>query len=343
MQRLNSFTKEELDRLTFKRKGETKLGEKIQIFESGKYSKLEEYKKKGAKFAVIGIPESIGIIGNDGVSGAERSYAAFLQAFLNIQSNRFLNGKEFVLFGNIKTEALQERASQLNANSDYYHQKLHVLCDELDELVYPVIQEIIELGLTPIIIGGGQNNAFPILKGVSTAHKLKKGLNCVNMDAQSDFRSLEGRHSGNGFSYAKQNGFLNKYAVFGLHESANPEYMLKAMGGDETIHYQFLEQITYLDKRLVESIGFVFHEMIPCGVELDLGAIRMMPSSALAPSGFSLEQARHYVRKCAEGLNVAYLHLAEGAPNNEQEEALVGKSLAYLVADFAKASLSKEV
>ena len=343
MQELNFFTKEQLHGFAKARKGETKLGEKINLYEPSNVRKLEEQKKKGARFAILGIPESIGALGNFGRSGSETAFNAFLNGFLNIQSNRFLSGKEFVLFGEIKTEKLQEKASQLKDGSDFYHQKLHVLCDELDELVSRVIQHITALGLTPIVIGGGQNNTFPILKGVSAAHKLKKGLNCINMDAQADFRSLEGRHSGNGFSYAKQHGYLNKYAVFGLHENYNPEYMLKTMGADETIHYQFLEQITYLDKRLIESIGFVYHDVIPSGVELDLKAVRMMPASITSPSGFSLEQARHYVRKCAEGLNVAYLHLSEAAPQNPFEEEVVGKALAYLVTDFVKASLEKGI
>ena len=85
MQRLNSFTKEELDRLTFKRKGETKLGEKVNVYEPERRSKLEEQKKKGARFAVLGIPESIGVLGNYGASGTEKSYQAFLKFFLNIQ------------------------------------------------------------------------------------------------------------------------------------------------------------------------------------------------------------------------------------------------------------------
>jgi arginase family enzyme len=32
-------------------------------------------------------------------------------------------------------------------------------------------------------------------------------VNAINFDAHSDFRILEGRHSGNGFSYAYEEGF----------------------------------------------------------------------------------------------------------------------------------------
>ena len=75
---------------------------------------------------------------------------------------------------------------------------------------------------------------------------------------------------------------------------------------------------------------------VSLGVELDMDAIIDMPSSAFTPSGFSLEEARKYVIKCAKSKKAAYLHLPEAAPKNEREEAIVGKALAYLVSDFIK-------
>jgi formiminoglutamase len=59
-----------------------------------------------------------------------------------------------------------------------------------------------------------------------------------------------------------------------------------------------------------------------------------MPSSAYTPSGFSVENARNYIRKLAHHKKCVYLHLPEGAPTNIQEEKIVGKTLAYLVWDF---------
>jgi formiminoglutamase len=72
------------------------------------------------------------------------------------------------------------------------------------------------------------------------------------------------------------------------------------------------------------------------GLELDMDAIIGMPSSAFTPSGVTLEQARYYVRKMSSNLPIAYLHLPEASPQNDQENKLVGKSLSYLVSDFIK-------
>ena len=76
------------------------------------------------------------------------------------------------------------------------------------------------------------------------------------------------------------------------------------------------------------------------GVELDLDAIAYMPSSAFSPSGMSVEEARTYILQMAKSGNVRYLHLPEAAPKTEKEDAIVGKTLAYLVSDFIKSNQS---
>jgi formiminoglutamase len=43
-----------------------------------------------------------------------------------------------------------------------------------------------------------------------------------------------------------------------------------------------------------------------------------------------------YIRKMARNKKVGYLHLPEAAPKNEQDDKIVGKTLAYLVSDFIK-------
>jgi formiminoglutamase len=57
-----------------------------------------------------------------------------------------------------------------------------------------------------------------------------------------------------------------------------------------------------------------------------------MPSSAFSPSGFSIEQARWYLRTLIQP-ETRYIHLTEGAPTTTLEEKTVGKTLAYLVSD----------
>lgn len=336
---LRIFHQNDLKPMLSIRKGETKLGEKVKTLRKNEtLNALKGYAAGGCRFAVIGIPESVGPLANKGRAGAENAWEPFLNAFLNVQSNRFLDGSDILLLGALDLDSIQARATGMKPNTAFYDQKLHMLCAEVDDLVQPVVHAVVNAGLVPVVIGGGHNNAFPLLAGTAEALGRKRGVNAINMDAHADFRSLEGRHSGNGFSYAKERGVLQKYFAFGLHQSYNSENLIIAMENTRNVSFQFMDDITYLDQALMKAIEYVHDEYVPCGIELDMDAIRMMPSSAITPSGFSLEQARHFVRKCAKSLKIAYLHLPEAAPQTGQEERLVGKALSYLVCDFIKAS-----
>ncbi|OEK04333.1 formimidoylglutamase [Roseivirga misakiensis] len=332
---LKSLTYSELAKIVNHRTGEIKLGEQVLTLDSSDLSELDAIKAKGVKFCLLGIPESIGVIGNGGKTGTENAWWTFLNAFLNIQSNRFLSGEAFVVLGEVDVRKLQVDLDQTDTN------EARLLCERVDEMVYPIITAIVKSGLIPIVIGGGHNNAYPLLKGVAMGLNLNDGMNAINLDAHADFRSLEGRHSGNGFSYAKQHGFLNNYSAFGLHQSYNSESLLKSMDETGGVDYTFLEDIEDFEASLNETIAS-YKNQGSWGVEVDMDAIKMIPSSAISPSGVTLEQARFFVRKCAENLMVKYLHLPEAAPTNSLEERMVGKALSYLVADFAKAYLQKK-
>jgi formiminoglutamase len=194
--------------------------------------------------------------------------------------------------------------------------------------------------MIPILIGGGHNNAFPLLMGSSRA--FKDSLNAINCDPHADFRPLEGRHSGNGFSYAMNEGALNKYFILGLHQNYNSKsiyQMFKRFNKDEVkISWTYFDNWIYGKSSLKQDIetGIQFVKDKKVGLELDMDSIAYMPSSALGPSGIQLNEARVYITECATNLDVAYLHLTEAAPENSLEEKIVGKSLSYLVCDFIK-------
>lgn len=338
---IKRFTGEEALRLTKVRKGEVKVGERIYTQTSEGLRSLDTFRDKGVRFCLLGIPECIGVMGNNGNPGAENGWKAFITNFLNIQSNRFLSGSEFLVLGEVEVSDLQKQAIESDKTSTDFTQKMHELCERLDLLISPVIRTVIEAGLVPIVIGGGHNNAYPILKGASQSLENERGIHCINLDAHADYRALEGRHSGNGFSYAKNDGFLDKYFAFGLHQSYNGEHMLKVLDSTDNVNYCFIEDMENPRQDLNNALKFVHDENVPCGIELDMDAIGMMPSSAISPTGFSLEQARAFVRSSVEMLDVAYLHLPEAAPLNDVESRIVGKALVYLVADFAKAVIKK--
>jgi formiminoglutamase len=64
-----------------------------------------------------------------------------------------------------------------------------------------------------------------------------------------------------------------------------------------------------------------------------MDAIKQMASSAISPSGFSLQQAREYVSYFSRLKNCQYIHICEGAPTREMHYNQVAKALSYLVGD----------
>ena len=291
------------------REGETKLGQK--------FSNLPK-----AKYVIIGIEESVGPRANKGRKGAENGFNAFLSSFLNMQSNESLIGDDIHVLGRITTQNVLE-------------DNLCEIVEELDAFLVDILHAYLSKDQIPIVIGGGHNNAYPLMK--FSYERFRESIQVVNFDAHADYRLIEGRHSGNPFSYAYKDGFLKKYYVLGLHQRYNSQQILNDLRRDGhyfTFHEAYIfGEHNYLDdfKTLNDTLSQV-DEYI--GIELDMDTIERMPSSAYSPVGISIEIARVYIRQMSKQKNIAYLHLPEGAPTNELENRIVGKTLAYLVSDF---------
>lgn len=333
-------TREFLLRKTHERAGELKIGQSIACLSNGdNLDDLSKYVDGGIKYALIGIPESVGIKANFGRSGAERAWNCFLNNFLNMQSNRYMTGGDIICLGHIYTDELQAEADRLEYGSQDYIVRLRELCAKLDDIVYPIIEQVVSAGLIPIVIGGGHNNVYPILKGINNIANYKSGINCINCDPHADFRALEGRHSGNGFSYAFEHGYLKNYFIIGLHESYNSEAMLKTMDKNSSLGYSLFDTPSDFKSQLDKGIAFFEGKTNAMGLELDLDSIGGMSASAFTPSGITVEQARSYIYSVTKKYKPIYLHLSEGAPTSQlQEQTFVGKSLAHFVSDFIKAS-----
>ncbi len=330
MNLLKIYSEKHIETFLKKRAGETKFGEKVGIVEN-----LNELKNHPAKFVLLGIPEDIGVRANFGNAGTSKAWTAALGSLLNIQSNHLTNAENVILLGEIDCEKQMQQAEKISKSGEYSVEKLGDLVAQVDHKVALVIKAIIEAGKFPIIVGGGHNNSFGNLKGTSQA--LKKPLNCINLDAHSDFRTLEHRHSGNGFSYAFEEGFLDKYFLFGLHRNYTSQGIFDTIENkSERIKFNLFEDIS-IQKKLTFSEALQQAEDFCCnenfGIELDLDAIKMMGSSAISPSGFSVNKARQFVSYFSKNKNAIYLHICEGSPTAEVFPNQVGKAISYLVSD----------
>jgi formiminoglutamase len=171
-------------------------------------------------------------------------------------------------------------------------------------------------------------------------------VNCINLDVHSDYRKLEGRHSGNGFRYAQEEGYLQQYSILGLHENYTPENILQDLQQHPGIQFSTWEDIFLREKlnfaqALEQSIAFTQREGNRVGIELDVDCIENVLSSALTPSGISTQQARYYLYQTAQRCEIAYLHICEAASSLENglENRSTGKLLSYLLSDFVKGYL----
>ena len=331
MAELKYYTWEEILKLTSSRPGETKLGEGIEI-----YSSIDEIPESESKFVLLGICEDLGVRANLGVGGTYTAWQQALKALVNVQFTEKLS--PLSLLGYLDFEEEREKAAYLDPNNPEDLKRLREMVGEVDEAVVRVVAEIFAAGKKPIIVGGGHNNAYPIIKAF--AQSRTEHVNVINLDAHADFRALEGRHSGNGFSYAFHENHLHKYAVIGLHENYNAARMVEELKAHpERIQFQFqesfLRETTSFDKAFAEALNFTQGN---CGLEIDLDCISGTLSSAISPAGFSLQQVRELVYQTMP-FKMSYLHIAEGASvlDDGRKSDLTGKAIAYLITDFIKA------
>ncbi len=322
---------------------EQKLGEKIIVAGSDWQKSLKE---KGVKFVIIGIAEDIGVRANHGRPGAASAFKPAVDSFLNQQANMFLPAEKICLLGEIVVEDLLEASYAFNAREAGQLEGLRELVKLIDARVAAIVQSIVQLKMIPIIIGGGHNNSYGNIKGSSLARGTS--INVINCDPHMDFRPLEGRHSGNGFSYAFEEGYIDRYAVFGVHEQYNTAATFEKFSANgNRLFFNSYESIFVREEHnfkqaVNQCISYVQDR--PCGIEIDLDAITNVPASAKTSSGISALQARQFVHQCATHLDPLYFHIAEGAPvlSHIKADNKTGKLIAYLITDFIKACLRRE-
>jgi formiminoglutamase len=337
MDNLILFNKNDLKLLLKNRSGESKFGEHINLL-SPVNSIYDSIVNLDVTYVIFGVKEDIGVFANYGNLGTSKAWDATLSVLLNIQSNSFTHAKKVLILGCLEYPKFQLKLEQLDKKNKKHILKARKKVAKIDLDVTELVYQIVKAGKIPIIIGGGHNNAYGNIKGTSLA--IKKPINVINFDAHSDFRSEEGRHSGNGFSYAHNEGFLNHYYIFGLHENYTSQKLFSVLDTNKLINYATFESLEIRKElkyktELKSALNFI--EDRSFGIEIDCDAIKDILSSAMTPSGFSVKKARHFVNYYGKHENVRYLHICEAAPTPETENQ-IGKLITYLITDFIRAN-----
>ncbi len=348
MKHFKFYSKEDILSLTKLRRFETRIGERIQYLKKD-VEWPEVLQQSTAKYVIIGIPEDIGVKANHGIGGADSSWLPFLSSFLNIKSNDFFTGEDVLLlghfdFGDIKF-LIDNNAYNPEELIDAYRHAVNIIDEEVENM----IKLISSLKKIPIVIGGGHNNSYPVIKGA--AKGLYKAdlvplaqINCINLDAYADYGATEGRHSGNGFKYAEEDGYLGKFCIVGLHENNLSQNVLMDIHDNPFVDYITYEEVFLHErKNFIQAVAHAtgFTEGTYTGIDLDLSCVENTLSSAYSRSGISVLQARQYISFVATDSKPAYLHICEGATqlSDGKKDDSVGKLIGYLVSDFIKAHL----
>ena len=347
LRHLKVYSKQDILSLTKLRRFETKLGERLQVISDGTHME-ESIANSTARYVLFGIPEDLGAKGNFGIGGADTLWIPFLQSFLNVQSNDFFDGGEVLLIGHFDFGDMQYLIDNTARSNDEKIEAYRHAVNTIDEEVEQIAKIITAAKKIPIVIGGGHNNSYPLIKGAAKGwHKAGviplAQINCINLDAHADYRPMEGRHSGNAFRYAEEDGYLQKYCVVGLHENYLPQNVWMDM-----VNNPFIDCITFEDIFIHEKRSFLqavahatgFTEDTLTGIDIDLDGIQNTLSSAMTPVGIQPIHARQYISFAAADSKPAYVHICEGATrlSDGRTDSTSGKLISYLVSDFVKAS-----
>lgn len=272
------------------------------------------------RYVVLGISEDIGPRANLGQPGAECGFSAFRDALVNIQHNNLVRGDEIIFLGEVDLENLQKNSLGLDPGMPEDLANLRRMVGEIDCRVVPLVRAIIKAGFEPILVGGGHNNAYPVILGMHQA--FDKTISVYNFDPHADCRPLEGRHSGNGFSQAITELKVSDYSVIGLKPEYNSEKTMMFLQEFDV----FFEESYYQDMLSADSVNLAISEAIesyadeqkpkhPCLVTVDCDAVIDMPSSARTATGFSQANAFRFIQDVIDNKMVRALYIAEAGPD----------------------------
>ena len=250
-----------------------------------------------------------------------------------MQENNYNSAADLVVLGEIDCVAELNDVKTLDKNNKDYYLFLGNIVETIDRKVESTVSKVFEADKIPIVIGGGHNNAYGLIKGFYST--FKTALNILNIDAHTDLRKTNYRHSGNGFSFALEEGLINRYFMFGIQKPYTPQYIYDYIAERTNIEGVFLEDILHYNPieklgKLKYGINFLIEHF---GVEIDCDSIENFNSSAMTNSGFTINEMRNFINILKKSA-VRYIHFCEGVPT---ENKLTAKALSYFVADFIRA------
>lgn len=301
------------------------FAEKIEICSNPKL-----WEEINADYVLVGIPEDLGVRANMGRAGAATAWKEFLGVFLRLPHTYLNDATRFCILGEVYTLDIMHDCEDLDPSVHAHRRKLSDAVMLIDKRVSEVVYKIKETGKTPIFIGGGHNNCYPILRTFGYSNP----IDCINIDAHTDLRVTKGRHSGNGFSHAIEQGFLGNYFMIGIQENYLNKHLIEYIQSTENIDYSLFAQhikdeVLHVERALKHVNNSNY------GLEIDLDVVANFPSSAQSPIGFTLAELILVIKQILDQASdfPKYFHFCEAAPEYGYHNQ-VGKALAAIISDL---------
>ncbi|MBT8252410.1 MAG: formimidoylglutamase [Bacteroidia bacterium] len=339
MGKLKSFSPSEIKMLSRSSSSEPRLGKQVK-FLSNSIPIYDQLKSLDVDYVIFGIPEDIGSFAQNGKRGGVETWALTIRAFLKLPDNPFIDANKVAVLGYLDFSKEEEKMLTLNIEKSADRKKARDLVSKIDAEVSKLVHDIVSANKIPIVIGGGHNNAYGLIKGCSLA--LNQSVNVINLDAHADFGIPEGRHNGNAFSYAFNEGFLQKYFIFGLHENYISKHLAATLKKlSKRIKYNTFEDLSIRRKlkygqEIDRATSFVSDTAF--GLELDCDVMEHIPAVTLSPSGLSVNQVRRLIYRLSNEKNLRYFHISGLAPErtSKRKKKYYGKLVAYLICDLLR-------
>jgi formimidoylglutamase len=275
----------------------------------------------GARAALIGVPQDIGVARNGGRVGAAEAPDAI----------------RAMLYRLAPYDAVESRSIPPNFLIDMGNIRCDGELEEIHERLAAVVRHVCEAGLVPIVLGGGHDITYASASGVYAAHG---ELGLLNFDAHLDVRPpLPARNSGTSFRMLIEEGKIlpNNFVEFGIQSFANAESHIRWLvekGG----------RIITLDE--IRTRGFTTSlgtAMLIAGSgvartygTLDIDGVRAADApgvSAAMPDGFSAQELLETARMLGRRPSTAALDIVEVNPRHDRDN-ITAKLAAHAVMHF---------
>ena len=115
--------------------------------------------------------------------------------------------------------------------------------EELQESLSQAIQRMYQLGIQPIVLGGGHGTAYGHYLGIQSSLDKDEQLAVINLDAHFDLRPYDqtGPNSGTGFrqmaDHAKEKGQDFPYLILGIQEHNNNLFLFNYVAKTPSIDF----------------------------------------------------------------------------------------------------------